>query len=136
MTNSILIGEVIYEVINSSADVLEYIDDRLWPVVAPWTKPEDIHYPFVVYTRNNVSAAGLSKDCYSSDSVSFQIDVISSNYTDGLYIANIIRSLFEGKYIESHGMGIDNIQMNGIKESFSSDSFIQTLSFSCDITNL
>lgn len=136
MTNSILIGQVIYEVLNDSADVQGYVESRYWPIVAPWTKPEDVKYPFIVYTRNSVVATSLSKDGYYSDNVSFQIDVISSKYDESVYLANIVRGLFEGKHIVLHDMDISDIRMISIKESFSQDSFIQTISFSCTIENV
>lgn len=136
MTNSILIGEVIYDVLNTSNEVKNYVGTRYWPIVAPWTKPEDIKYPFIVYTRNSVSSTSLSKDGYYGDSVSFQIDIISSKYDESVYLANIVRGLFEGKHIVSHDMDISDIRMISIKESFSQDSFIQTISFSCTIENV
>lgn len=136
MTNSILIGEVIYDVLSTSNEVQNYVGTRYWPIVAPWTKPEDIKYPFIVYTRNSVAATSLSKDGYYSDNVSFQIDVISSKYDESVYLANTVRGLFEDKHIVSHDMDISDIRMISIKESYSQDSFIQTLSFSCTIENV
>ena len=136
MTNSILIGEVIYDVLNTSTEVQNYVGTRYWPIVAPWTKPEDIKYPFVVYTRNSVNSTSLSKDGYYGDSVLFQIDIISSKYDESVYLANIVRGLFDNQHLISHDMDINSIKLVGIKESYSQDSFIQTLSFSCSIENV
>ena len=136
MTDSLLINEFIYDRINSSEEVQDYIDGRLWPIVAPWTRPEDVHYPFIVYTRNSVNVSSITKDCYPVDSVQFQIDIISSKYNESVSLANIIRGLFDGRYFETEKMAIGEIKMTAAKESFNDESFIQTLTFTADVMNV
>lgn len=148
MTDAILISELIYSVLTSSNDLCEYISDkttknnvvtysnhRVWPLVAPYTKPEDIIYPFVIFTKTNISSVGMSKDGYYSDLVTFQISVESPIYLDTLYIANIIRHLFENQHIVYNTLLLSDIRMTNIVEMFTSETFIQTLTFNCDVEN-
>lgn len=148
MTDAILIGEMIYSVLTSSSDLCEYIstktinngntiysNHRVWPLVAPYTKPEDIIYPFIVFTKNNVSVDGRTKDGYYSDSVTFQISVEADNYKDSIYIANIVRHIFEAAHITYQSMLISELMMTNINEMFTSETFLQVMTFRCEVEN-
>lgn len=128
MTNSILIGKLIYSTIQSSTDVTALVGDRVYPIVAP----ADTDFPFIVYTRGNAYCNTLTKDGWLNDVVSFQISVASDTYIESAEIANEIRDLFENCKISNDELEIDNIRMTSCAESFNEDTYVQTLYFECN----
>ena len=128
MTNSILIGKLIYSTIQASSDVKAVVDDRVYPIVAP----NDTDFPFIVYTRGNAYCNTLTKDGWLEDKVSFQISVASDTYIESAELANDVRDLFENFKISNDELEIENIRMTSCAESFNEDTYIQTLYFECD----
>lgn len=135
MTDSILIGKIIDNVLRSN--LTSYVSDRIWPLVAPYTKPEDMVCPFIIYTKRIVNARTLSKDGYVQDDVNFQIDVVSATYGPGATLANEVRKLFEDHHFSANNMVVDNIHLINISEDFSlqNSKYIQTLTFECSVNN-
>lgn len=131
MINTILIGELIYDTLDNSSELSSYVGERIWPLVAPYTKPEDVIYPFIVYSKTNISSYTLDKDGWYNDTVDFQIVVESEKYLESIEIANIIRQLFEEQRVIDEGLNIilDEVKMTNISENFTDDTFIQTLFF-------
>ena len=131
MINTILIGELIYDTLDNSSELSSYVGERIWPLVAPYTKPEDVIYPFIVYSKTNISSYTLDKDGWYNDTVDFQIVVESEKYLESIEIANLIRQLFEDQRVIDEGLNIilDEVKMTNISENFTDDTFIQTLYF-------
>ena len=131
MINTILIGELIYNTLDNSSELSSYVGERIWPLVAPYTKPEDVIYPFIVYSKTNISSYTLDKDGWYNDTVDFQIVVESEKYLESIEIANLIRQLFEDQRVIDEGLNIilDEVKMTNISENFTDDTFIQTLFF-------
>lgn len=128
MTNSLLVGKLIYSTIQSSTDVVEAVGSKVYPIVAP----QDTTYPFVIYTRANAYPESLTKDGWLNDNVAFQISIVSDKYIDGAELANDIRDLFENCKISNDELTIENIRMTSCSESFMDDTYIQTLYFECE----
>jgi len=131
MINTILIGELIYDTLDNSSELSSYVGERIWPLVAPYTKPEDVIYPFIVFSKTNISSYTLDKDGWYNDTVDFQIVVESEKYLESIEIANLIRQLFEDQRVIDEGLNIilDEVKMTNISENFTDDTFIQTLFF-------
>lgn len=128
MSNSILIGTIIKEILSKSIELTDYIDDKIFPIVAL----EGTTYPFVTYSRTNVYPNEGTKDGWCGDAVSFEIQVESKDYDESCIIANIIRGLFENCDYSNSNLSIYNTRMTSISEVFGNDNYIQTLDFECN----
>lgn len=130
MTNSILIGKIIYSKLSSSETLTQMLgeENKIFPIIAD----NDARYPFVVYKRLSVSSL-QSKDGFHEDVVSFEITVVANNYVGSLNIANEIRKILEKKKIESDIMNIYNNKIQNISEDYLGDAYVQKLTFTCNI---
>ena len=128
MSHSLLIGKLIYATIQSSNAVVAKIGTKVFPIVAP----NDTDFPFVVYTRTNSYPQNGTKDGWTGDIVSFEINIASDTYNEGAELADKIRDLFENCVISNTDLRIENIRMISCTESFSEDTFIQSLLFECE----
>lgn len=131
MTNSILIGKIIYSKLSSSETLTTMLgeENKIFPIIAD----NDVKYPFVVYKRLSVSSTEVTKDGYGEDLVSFEITVVTNNYVGSLNIANEIRKILEKKKIESNIMNIYNNKIQNISEDYVGDAYVQKLIFTCNI---
>ena len=127
--NSILIGQLIYDVITDNSSSVSSTITKVYPLVAD----NETLKPFVVYSKTNVFVNEYTKDGIVSDKVSFSITVVSSTYLQSCDLANKIRSMFEGKKISNNDLTIYNIRLTSNTESYADkDTFIQTMFFECN----
>lgn len=129
MTNSLLIGKVIYAKLTTDETLKGLIGDNLFPLVAD----NDTNFPFVVYKRTSVTSINQSKDGYGEDLVSYEVTVVTQKYEEGLVIANQIRLILEKQKIESPIMTLYNNKLSQVSEEFSDNCFIQKLTFTTNI---
>ena len=127
MINSILIGKTIYNLLNNSEELKQYVGNKIYPLVAD----NDVSYPFIVYSRTGVTNT-ICKDGYYEDDVNFSIIVVSNKYIDSLDIANIVRGIFNKQKLDKN---IYNVSLDDIDENFTNDAYIQQLYFSCKVNN-
>ena len=129
MTNSILIGKDIYEKLMGDATIQSYVEGRIFPLVAE----QSTKFPFIVYWRNEIQNVNYTKDGYNEDLVEFTVVAASDKYNVSLRLANQIRKVLEVRKIASEDMIISNIRLVGIDESWSENTYIQTLNFTCTV---
>lgn len=127
MNNALLIGKLIYQNMANDAAIVEYVGDKIWPVVAPY----EVTNPYIVFTRTNDYSSAYTKDGIVGDTITFQINVFSDKYVDSVEIANLVRNSFEGHKISNTELAICNIRMTNASEQFVEDTYIQTLAFEC-----
>lgn len=127
--NSLLIGQLIYDVITDNESTVKNDITKVYPLVAD----NDTLKPFVVYSKSNVYCDTYTKDGYVSDKVSFMITVVSSTYDKSCDIANKIRKMFEGRKISNNDLKIYNIKLTSNTESYADkDTFTQVMYFECN----
>ena len=129
MTNSILIGKTIYNKLLEDETIQSYVNGKIFPLVAE----QSTTFPFIVYYRNGIQTINYTKDGYGEDSVEFTVIAVSDKYNVSLMIANQIRKVLEIRKIESEDMLLTNIRLVGIDESWSENTYIQTLNFQCTV---
>lgn len=129
MTNSILIGKVIYSKLNENEELNKIVNNKIFPLIAEQTTT----YPFVIYYRTNVSSVMSNKDGFNEDKVFFSVVGVSQEYTESLEIANLIRKVLEKKKIVSDSMVISDCKITGIDESYEDNSYVQRLNFECTV---
>lgn len=137
MTNSILIGKAIYSQLANDIDTQAYVGANIFPLVAE----NDTSFPFICYTRENVNGNyGYTKDGHVGDEVQFRVDVVSNSYNESCEIALAVRKCLEKGYIEvtetvnnvtTTTMKINDCVMSSITEAYDTETFIQTMRFTC-----
>lgn len=127
--NSLFISKDIYSVLTTESSLTSYVSTKVFPIVAE----EGTTYPFIVYKRDSVSSLSCKCGVYE-DLVSFTISVLSSEYLQGLEIADLVRNIIQKKLnssIENHTYR--NIQLVGCNEDFTNEGWVQTLNFSVNV---
>jgi len=129
MTNSILIGKVIYSKLISNQLIADIVNDRVFPVIAEQTTT----FPFIIYYRVSISNNLYNKDGSVEDTVVYSITVVSTNYNESAELANEIRKIFDKKQITNDIMRITDSRLIEIDESYEDNSYVQKLTFSCTV---
>ena len=128
MVNSILIGKTIYKLLSDSSELKGYVGNKIYPLIAD----DGVSFPFIIYYRNSIKSNSC-KDGYYEDEVSFSIIVVSNKYMESLEIANIIRSVFEKRYLSDT---ITECKVEDVDEDYRENAYVQQLDFNCKMTNL
>lgn len=129
MTNSILIGKTIYNKITEDEEIQSYVSGRVYPLIAE----QSSSFPFIIYWRNSIQSSNYTKDGFNEDFVEFTVVAVSENYTQSLMIANRLRKILEVRKITGEDIVITDIKMVDIDESWSENSYVQTLNFTCTV---
>lgn len=127
MTNSILIGITIYEKLSESTKLKEYIDNRIYPLIAN----NDV-FPFIIFYRDAIKSIS-NKDGYNEDEVNFTIVVASNKYLESLEIANEVRTILEKRKLIGNNIIITDTHIEGVDEVYEENNYYQKLYFSCKI---
>ena len=90
MNNSILIGKLIYERLSSNPELKEYVNDKIFPLIAE----QETTFPYIAFSKDSITPYYTKGGNYE-DTVSVQIIVASTDYLESLNIANIVRKIFE-----------------------------------------
>ena len=128
MTNSILIGETLFDKLSCSETLGKLVKSRIFPLVATNTTT----FPFIVFFRDDIKTIS-NKDGYHEDDVNFTIVAVSNKYIESLEIANEIRNIFEKRKIVGKNLVMTDIQIDGVDEVWEENSYVQKLHFSCKI---
>lgn len=131
MTNSILLGKSIFNLLSASTDLQKYIGTKIYPLVAD----NDVSFPFITYSRESVYPSDSTKDGYHEDTCTFSVLVVSQKYIESLEIANICRGIFEKRRIISEGLILEYVMLESISEDYTENSFTQNLTFTCKVTD-
>ena len=127
MIQSILVSNLVLNLLESNEALNNYIHGRVFPIVADL----GTEFPYVAYSRTYITPT-YTKDYYTEDSVGVEIIVASQEYLESLEIANIIRGQFECKKL-----GLDDkiviyqSTLTGVTEAYDDQAgvYIQKLSF-------
>lgn len=127
MTNSLLIGKVIYSRLQNALS--DNVNKKIFPLVAE----NGTTYPYVVYMRTNISVNKSSKDGYCEDACNYQIIAISDKYNESIDIANDIRRVMEKQRIITDDLVLNDNKLISAIERYTNDAYIQELTFACKI---
>lgn len=131
MTNSILIPKYIYEKLSQSEELQKLVDGKIFPLVAENTTT----FPFITYFRTGITPTSLTKDGYCEDEVSFVINIVDTNYSKTLQIAQLVRKIMETFKHKGEEYSITRTRITEVREDYIENAFVQTLYFSCYVEN-
>lgn len=131
MNNSILIGKLIYERLSSNPELKEYVNDKIFPLIAE----QETTFPYIAFSKDNITPYYTKGGNYE-DTVSVQIIVASTDYLESLNIANIVRHIFECRLYSCDELQITESRLSSVSEAYddNANAFIQRLIFNFKIS--
>ena len=127
MDNAILIWKYLLPQLQSNQELVKYINpDNMFPLVAK----SDTPYPFLIFKREGIST-NYTKATNGGwvNTVTISVTIYSDNYTTGAYLINQVRDSLENYTLENDEIKIYPIEMVACTESFTSDMFMQQITF-------
>ena len=120
------ISRHIYAALSGSAELVKAIGkNKVFPIA---TKNE-VEFPFVVYERDSVSPR-YDKSGQSVTESSVNVYVLAESYTESLDIAEMVIKALERKDAVYPDFEVIGAIMLGASESYTSNTFVQQLTFS------
>jgi hypothetical protein len=83
-----MIGKLIYSRLSTDGAILAYVGSKIYPDIVP----QNVQYPFVVYTITNSTPVDYKDGQSNLEEIEIQVDVYSQNYDDTQDLANLIRN--------------------------------------------
>lgn len=120
----------ISELVYTRLSTITEIGTRVFPIIAE----NSTNYPFVVYSRDSLTPTYCKDGCIE-DNVDITLRIVSATYWEGIDIANSARTVLTLKNHIGNGGAIINSTLNSASESYEENAYIQTLSFSFNITS-
>lgn len=125
MDNTILAGKYIRKIMIEDVELMKLItSDKIFPLIAN----PDTTYPFIVYSRENITPI-YTKDFLSENELSFTIIVVSADYEESLDIANAVRHSLESYRYKDEVINIYPIKLQSVVEETLEDAYIQRMVF-------
>ena len=119
------ISKHIYAALSGSAEIQKAIGkNKIFPIA---TKNE-VPFPFIVYERDGVTPR-YDKSGASVTESSVNVYVLAEGYTESLDIAEMVIRALERKYATYKDFEVIGATMLGATESYTSNTFVQQISF-------
>lgn len=83
-----MIGKLIYNRLATEGSITAYIGTKIYPDITP----QNVQYPFVVYTITNSLPVDFKDGQSNLEEITLQIDVYTQSYDDTQDLANLIRN--------------------------------------------
>ena len=83
-----MIGKLIYSRLSTDGDILAYVGTKIYPDIVP----QNVQYPFVVYTIVNSIPVDFKDGQSNLEEITLQVDVYTQNYDDTQELSNLIRN--------------------------------------------
>lgn len=123
MMDSLNIGKAIYTILQTSID----IDKKIYPLIAD----EGTTFPFIIYKRTGLTPESTKDN--TNETVSVEINIASSNYSESIDLAIKVRKALEHKKGTYSDIAIEDIVIDDATEDYIEDTFIQTLTFKIEL---
>ena len=83
-----MIGKLIYSRLSTDGSITAYVGTKIYPDITP----QNVQYPFVVYTITNSLPVDYKDGQSNLEEITLQIDVYTQSYDDTQDLANLIRN--------------------------------------------
>jgi len=83
-----MIGKLIYSRLSTDGEILAYVGSKIYPDIVP----QNVQYPFVVYTIVNSLPVDFKDGQSNLEEITLQIDVYTNNYETTQTLANNVRN--------------------------------------------
>lgn len=119
------ISKHIYSALLASADIRKAVGNKIFPIA---TKNE-VEFPFIVYERDSV-APRYDKSGQSVTESSVNVYVLAEKYTECLDIAEKVIKVLERNEASYEDFEVIGATMVGASESYTSNTYVQQITFS------
>ena len=83
-----MIGKLIYGILSTASNITDIVGTNIYPDITP----QNVDYPFVVYTATNSTPVDYKDGQSNLEEINLQIDVYTQNYDTTQNLANLIRN--------------------------------------------
>ena len=83
-----MIGKLIYSRLSTDGYITAYIGTKIYPDITP----QNVQYPFVVYTITNSLPVDYKDGQSNLEEITLQVDVYTQSYDETQDLANLIRN--------------------------------------------
>ena len=83
-----MIGKLIYGRLSTASNITAIVGANIYPDITP----QNVDYPFVVYTATNSTPVDYKDGQSNLEEINLQIDVYTQNYDTTQNLANLIRN--------------------------------------------
>jgi hypothetical protein len=101
-----MIGKLIYSRLSTDGAILAYVGSKIYPDIVP----QNVQYPFVVYTITNSIPVDFKDGQSNLEEISLQIDVYTQNYDDTQDLVNLIRNRLDRFVGTVEGVEVQSIK--------------------------
>jgi asparagine N-glycosylation enzyme membrane subunit Stt3 len=101
-----MIGKLIYSRLSTDGAILPYVGSKIYPDIVP----QNVQYPFVVYTITNSTPVDYKDGQSNLEEIEIQIDVYTQNYDDTQDLANLIRNRLDRFVGTVEGVEVQSIK--------------------------
>ena len=101
-----MIGKLIYSRLSTDVSITAYVGTKIYPDITP----QNVQYPFVVYTIVNSLPVDFKDGQSNLEEITLQIDVYTQSYDDTQDLANLIRNRLDRFTGTAEGIDVQTIK--------------------------
>ena len=101
-----MIGKLIYSRLSTDGSITAYVGTKIYPDITP----QNVQYPFVVYTIVNSLPVDFKDGQSNLEEITLQIDVYTQSYDDTQDLANLIRNRLDRFTGTAEGVEVQTIK--------------------------
>jgi len=101
-----MIGKLIFSRLSTDGAILAYVGSKIYPDIVP----QNVQYPFVVYTVTNSTPVDYKDGQSNLEEIELQIDVYTQNYDDTQDLSNLIRNRLDRFVGTVEGVEVQSIK--------------------------
>ena len=101
-----MIGKLIYSRLSTDGSITAYVGTKIYPDITP----QNVQYPFVVYTIVNSLPVDFKDGQSNLEEITLQIDVYTQSYDDTQDLANLIRNRLDRFTGTAEGIEVQTIK--------------------------
>ena len=120
-----MIGKLIYNRLSTDNDILAYVGTKIYPDIVP----QNVQYPFVVYTIVNSLPVDFKDGQSNLEEITLQVDVYTQNYDDTQELSNLIRNRLDRFVGIVEGVEVQSIKyMSATSQVFNAELSVYWMS--------
>jgi hypothetical protein len=120
-----MIGKLIYSRLSTDGEILAYVGGKIYPDIVP----QNVQYPFVVYTIVNSLPVDFKDGQSNLEEITLQVDVYTQNYDDTQILSNLIRNRLDRFVGIVEGVEVQSIKyMSATSQVFNAELSVYWMS--------
>lgn len=123
---SLSAGEIIREILSSDPEVAARTN-KIFPVAV-----DNADLPYVLYRRVQLEQVPV-KDRRGADTVGIEVMCYTSQYTEGVELAEAVRAALDGRQAGLDGLRMRSCFLSDSEEAWQDDAYVQQLIFTVKI---